>query len=369
LAYTWYDYYQKAEYSLLSFEKMTNDPNAGLSTKDKGHLVSRRRFFVQTGTALFATTFLSACSGVADDVPPETELPEPKENSSPERDRTLAFFGDSLTVGAGGTAPYGDSVAAALQSRPVVSDGIVGQVASSIAVRQGGIPVRISVEGNKLDGIKPVKITKLSNQFLSTPARSEEYSRKGTILGVRGTIRRTFTASEGEVYTITPDTVSVIDIPADSVFVLEDAAKLKTATQILWYGRNNIGKPGAEEEIISSLDSSISYITAPARYIVVGVLGNATENKGTENYNVISKINEKLAARYGDAFVKMTPPTESELAAINYKPTAEDLTDLTNLNFPRGLRADIKTDDIHLNDKGYQIIANRVIEKLKALKY
>lgn len=336
-------------------------------TKTPENSLSRRRFFLQTGAAIFTTTILSACSEAKDDVLPETEIPEPE--VIPDRDKTLAFFGDSLTIGAGGTAPYGNTVAAALQGRPVFSDGIVGQGASSIAVRQGGIPLKITVEGNKLDSIKPVKITKLSDMFLSTPSRNSEYSRTGTILGVRCTIRRTASSAEGEQYTLTPATVSVIDIPADSEFLLEDAAKFKTATQILWYGTNNIGEPGAEAEIIRALDSSIAYITAPARYVVLGVLTEADENKGSENYKQVTAINEKLAAKYGDAFVKMTPPTDAELTAISYKPTAEDLTDLENLNFPRGLRADIKTDDIHLNDKGYQIIANRVIEKLKALKY
>ncbi|GHB83575.1 SGNH/GDSL hydrolase family protein [Persicitalea jodogahamensis] len=342
---------------------MTENQTPNSHTKAPEHLLSRRRFFFQTGAALFTTTLLAACSEAEDDVLPETEIPE--KEIIPDRDKTLAFFGDSLTIGAGGTAPYGNSVAAALGGRPVVSDGIVGQGAASIAVRQGGTPLKISVEGGKLDGIKPVKITKLSNEFLSTPFRKEEYSRTGTISGVRCTIRR----AEGEVYTITPSTVSVIEIPADSEFVLEDAAKLKTATQILWYGRNNIGKPGAEEEIITSLASSVAYITAPARYVVLGVLTEADENKGSDNYNTVVSINEKLAAKYGDAYVKMTPPTDAELAAIGYKPTADDLTDLANLNFPRGLRADVKNDDIHLNDKGYQIVANRVIEKLKALKY
>jgi lysophospholipase L1-like esterase len=287
----------------------------------------------------------------------------------PVRDKTFAFFGDSLTIGAGGTAAYGNLVAAALQGRPVFTDGIVGQGAASISVRQGGTPLKITVEGNKLDSIKPVKITQLSNMFLSTPSRRDEYSRTGTIQGVRCTIRRNTTVAGEETYTITPATVSVIDIPADSVFLLEDAAQLKTATQILWYGRNNIGKPGAEAEILTALANSIAYIDAPARYVVLGVLTEADENKGTDNYNQVIAINEKLAALYADAYVKMTPPTDEELAAISYQPTAEDRTDLANLNFPRGLRADVTTDDIHLNDQGYQIVANRVIEKLKALKY
>lgn len=335
--------------------------------------LSRRRFFYQSGAALFTATFLASCGKLAEDVVPGAPTPppvkEPDPTPVPDRDKTLAFFGDSLTIGAGGSAPYGNMVAAALQGRPVFSDGIVGQGAASIAVRQGGTPLKISVEGNKLDSIKPLKITKLSNMFLSTPSRTEEYSRTGTLLGVRCTIRRMSNDAGVESYTITPATVSTIAVPPDSEFILEDAAKLKTATQILWYGTNNIGKPGAEAEIISALDNSVAYITAPARYVVLGVLIEAGDNKGTPNFNEATAINEKLAAKYGKAFVPMTPPTDAEMTAISYTPTAEDRTDLANLNFPRGLRANVATDKIHLSDKGYQIIANRVIEKLKELKY
>lgn len=343
---------------------MNEDQKITSQTRNTENLLSRRRFFSYSGAAVLTTAFLSSCN-VIEDIFPKSDKPEEEQP----RDKTLAFFGDSLTIGAGGTAPYGSIVAAALQGRPVLSDGIVGQVASSIAVRQGGTPLTITIEGNKLNGIKPVKITKLSNLFLSTPTNNDEYSRTGSISGVRCTIRREVNTDLSELYTITPATVSLIDVPADSEFVLDDASRLRTATQILWYGRNNIGKNNAEQEIISALDTSIAYITAPARYIVLGVLLASPEIKGSKNFIEVTAINDKLAAKYGESFVQMTPPTESEMTAIGYSPSAEDLTDLGNLNFPRGMRADIATDDIHLNDKGYQIVANRVIEKIKVLKY
>jgi lysophospholipase L1-like esterase len=331
------------------------------SKKDDSHnindTISRRKFFLNSGTAILATTFLSACNVFEDIFPGKSD-----------RDKTLAFFGDSLTIGAGGTAPYGNVVGEAFSNRRVLSDGIVGQVASRIAVRQGGVPLKISIEGNKLDSIKPVKITKLSNPFLSTPTNGNEYSKIGSVNGVRCTIRRTANG-EQDNYTIAPATVSMIDIPENSTFIIEEAENLRSATQILWYGRNDIGKSNAETEILSALESSVAYITAPARYIVLGVLISAVENKGTANFNQVKAINEKLATRFGNQFVEMTPPTEAEMAAINYIPTNDDKADLVNLNFPRGMRADVNTDDIHLNDKGYKIVANRVISKLKELKY
>ncbi|TDE14901.1 SGNH/GDSL hydrolase family protein [Dyadobacter psychrotolerans] len=304
------------------------------------------------------TTLLSSCN-VVDDIFPN--------RGKSDRDQTLAFFGDSLTVGAGGTASYATLVAAEFQDRTVATDGIIGQLASSIAVRQGGLPLKITVEGNKLNGIQPIRITKLSNMFLSTGSNYNEYSRTGTIGGVRCTIKRTANA-QGETYTITPGTVSVIDIAADSVFLLDDASRLRTATQILWYGRNNVRMANGEQEILSSLESSIAYITTPARYIVVGVLLASGEIKGNADFNKVAAINASLSAKYGKSFVEMTPPTDAEMTAIGYTPTANDKIDLQNQNFPRGLRAD-GGDDIHLNDKGYHIVANRVIAKIKELKY
>jgi lysophospholipase L1-like esterase len=342
----------------MTYKRMTEDHRTKSNIKNPENLLTRRNFLSTSGAAIFATAFLSSCDAINDILPKKDEEP----------DKTLAFFGDSLTIGAGGTAPYGSTVAAALQSRPVLSDGIVGQVSSRIAVRQGGTPLTISIEGDKLNGIKPVKITKLSNLFLSTPTNSDEYSRTGSVSGVRCTIRRQVSGG-AEMYTITPTTVSVIDVPADSPFILDDASRLKTATQVLWYGRNDVGNEDAETEIIAALNSSIAYITAPARYVVLGVLLAASEGKGTKNYEQVSAINGALSAKYGKFYVEMTPPTDLEMTAISYSPTAEDLLDLENLNFPRGMRADVANDDIHLNDKGYQIIANRVIDKLKVLKY
>ncbi|WAC11408.1 SGNH/GDSL hydrolase family protein [Dyadobacter pollutisoli] len=330
---------------------------------------SRRRFFLHSGAAILTTTLLTSCSDLLDNVLSKNDKESEPMAEEPKRDQTLAFFGDSLTIGAGGTFPYGTLVGAMLPGRPIVSDGIGGQIALSIACRQGGTPIKLSVEGDKLNGAKAVKITKLSNEFLSTPINYNTYSRAGTIAGVKCTVTRMANEEKGEMYTLTPDSESTAAIPAGSEFVIEDSLRLKSATQILWYGRNNMDHVTAEDEIISALDSSIAYITDPKRYIVLGILLAVPEVKGTDRYNKVIAINEKLSSKYGRAFVPMTPPTAAEMAAINYTPTSQDLADLENMNFPTGLRPDNKADYIHINDKGYQIIANRVVAKLKELKY
>ncbi|TLV01547.1 SGNH/GDSL hydrolase family protein [Dyadobacter luticola] len=316
---------------------------------------------------------LTSCSSLLDEVFPKRNVGEEgtggknPDDYEPVGDKTLAFFGDSLTIGAGGSMPYGNYVAAAMKSRPVATDGIVGQIALSIAIRQGGMPLKISVDKGKFDGVNEVKVTKINNEFLSTPINNDTYSRTGTVAGVKCTITRKVEGDE--VYTIKPETESDVEIPADSVFELDDAVRLRSATQILWYGRNNIGNFNAEDEIMSALDSSIAYISDPKRYVVLGILLATPDNEGTSNYNQVMDINQKLASKYGNAYVEMTPPTPAEMSEVNYTPDSNDESDIAQKNFPRGLRAADSTDEIHLNDKGYQLVANRVAKKLKELKY
>ena len=338
--------------------------------------MSRRRFFRQSGAAALSTMLLTSCDDLLDKI-----IPSKKDK----RDKTLAFFGDSLTIGTGGTRPLGDWVGDVFPERPVFNDGINGQIALSIAIRQGGVPLKVSVAGGKFDGTKPVTVTKLNNEFLSTPLNGDVYSRTGTLAGVQCTITRKFVPDVGENYTVQPvaegeadvdtgnqplsETPTDIQIPDDSVFELEDAARLRSATQILWYGRNDMTWGQPQENILSAIKSSVDYIAEPRRYLVLGILPAATENKGTDRYARLTAFNDELAMLYRDSFVPMTPPTESEMSDIGFTPTAGDLEDIERGNFPHRMRAANNTDEIHLNNFGYQIIANRVVKKIRDLKY
>jgi lysophospholipase L1-like esterase len=328
--------------------------------------INRRRFFQQSGVALFSTALLTSCDDLIDKI-----IPSKKDN----RDKTLAFFGDSLTIGTGGSEPFYKWVGEAFPERPVFHDGINGQIALSIAIRQGGVPLTVSVAGGKFNGSEPVRITKLNNEFLSTPLNSEVYSRTGTLAGVKCTIKRTFVPEVGEHYTVQPlaqtdaEPPIEVEIPDDSVFELEDAVRLRTATQILWYGRNDVTRGAGEDDVLSAIKSSVEYIAQPRRYLVLGILPAVPENKGTDSYDRLIALNSRLASLYGESYVAMTPPTDSEMQAIGYTPTEKDLANIELGNFPSGMRPPNKADEIHLNNYGYRIIANRVVQKIKDLKY
>ncbi|WP_426292638.1 SGNH/GDSL hydrolase family protein [Dyadobacter endophyticus] len=332
--------------------------------------MSRRRFFRQSGVAALSTMLLASCDNILDKI-----IPSKKDK----RDKTLAFFGDSLTIGTGGTRPFGDWVGDTFPERPVFNDGINGQIALSIAIRQGGVPLTLSVAGGKFDGGKPVTVTKLNNEFLSTPLNANVYSRTGMLAGVQCTITRKFLPEVGERYTVEPlaksdpeavaETPVAVEIPDGSIFELDDAVRLRTATQILWYGRNDIAEGRPEADILSAIKGSVDYIAEPRRYLVLGILPGATENKGTDRYAKLTAFNDQLAMLYGRSYVAMTPPTESEMNDIGFTPTASDLEDIAKGNFPRRMRAANNTDQIHLNNFGYQIVANRVIKKIRDLDY
>lgn len=332
--------------------------------------MSRRRFFRQSGAAALSTMFLTSCDNLLDKI-----IPSKKDN----RDKTLAFFGDSLTIGTGGTRPFGEWVGDVFPERPVFNDGINGQIALSIAIRQGGVPLTLSVAGGKFDGVKPVTVTKINNEFLSTPLNANVYSRTGTLAGVKCTITRKFVPEVGERYTVEPlaqsdtevlaGTPADIEIPDGSIFELDDAVRLRTATQVLWYGRNDIAEGRPEADILAVIKSSVDYIAEPRRYLVLGILPAATENKGTDRYAKLTAFNDELAMLYGKSYVTMTPPTESEMSDIGFAPTADDQEDIERGNFPRRMRAANSTDQIHLNNFGYQIVANRVVKKIRDLDY
>jgi lysophospholipase L1-like esterase len=348
---------------------MIDDDQRKSHSKNPDKFLSRRLFFRQSGAAILTTTLLSSCDGLVQDLIPASKPAAPAEPELPPRDKTLAFFGDSLTIGSGGTAPYGTWVGEALPGRPIVTEGIIGQYALSTSVLQGGTRLTVSVEGDKFNGINPVNVRALSNPFMSTPSNNDDYSRQGTLAGVHCTITRTGSLEFGDKYTITPDMESVADIPADSEFLLDKVVELKTATQIFWYGRNHIGKPNAEQDIFQALDNSIAYITDPARFLVLGVLLSGKEAGGNPKYEEVIAINDKLSSKYGQSYVSMGAPTAEEMAAVGYTATDQDQIDLANNNFPVGMRSNINEDEIHLNDLGYKIVANRVIAKIKELNY
>lgn len=142
----------------------------------------------------------------------------------------------------------------------------------------------------------------------------------------------------------------------------------KNDTLIFWCGQNDLyaGVTGVQlsdiECVLNRIDNMIDTLNID-RYIVIGNISE--EENPVANANAV-KLNKLQSERYGSHFI------DAKYLLINYglqsmgiTPTEQDKTDITNNRVPTSLRS----DNIHLNAKGYAYIAQIVHEKGVALKY
>lgn len=123
-------------------------------------------------------------------------------------------------------------------------------------------------------------------------------------------------------------------------------ATLRRRTAWLWAGRNNYGDPATVKADIAAMIAALPH----DRYLVGSILnGNYLpgEGLGGSNYSTITGLNAGLAALYGPRFVDIRG------ALINAADPVADAGDVLADIVPASLR----TDNIHLNDAGYAVVA------------
>ncbi|WP_162927032.1 hypothetical protein [Flavobacterium psychrotrophum] len=271
--------------------------------------------------------------------------------------KIVKFNGDSLTVGGEltNTGSVPNLFQADFSNYIVVNDAINGQGSSGILSRSGAIPVTISVEGNAFSGTTLKRATSSQN-LLFTPADSDNRSISGMVNNKPAILSYT-----GGDYFLQSSNVSVTDaINPGSLFIPFAATNYKEAVNIYWIGRNDTDY----ELLLSRYDQALSMPESPKRFIVIGILLGLNE-PGTDRFSAIKVFNNSLKSHFPDNYVDATPPTTAEMAAIGYKPTQADLEDISQGVFPEGMRSDV----IHLNNYGYEIIENRLEKKFIALGY
>ena len=274
---------------------------------------------------------------------------------------TTVMFGDSLTAGTGGKSVL-QWLSNYMSLRLYVNEGIGGQTWQQIACRQGSRPVFLTVSGNAFTGATPVAVTSISTQLLSTLADTN--TRKVSGLCADRECILTRTSSGGvESYTLVAADSSTSAVPANSPFFPDTGINARPDGQIFWWARNN--SPDFTG-VADGIDAAAAYLLSPRRFIVVGVLNALSETSASSGgnltaYNNIIAINNTLRTNYPDNFVECTPPSAGESAALNFTPTTQDNADIAAGTIPASMR----TDNVHLNDLGYQLIAYRIFQKYK----
>ncbi|MDA6068977.1 hypothetical protein NJT12_05010 [Flavobacterium sp. AC] len=268
-------------------------------------------------------------------------------------------FGDSLTAGAGANQTdfylsYPDHLKNSLYPRTIVNHGIGGQTIEEIACRQGARPIYLTIENNTFLGTSNSLITDISNDFVQAPSTQDRYV-TGIICGVPAIITRTVGTTH---YVIRGFGGSIRNILPNSIFYPDSAYNAKHSIQVLWLGRNNVPDFSI---LLQTINNAILYMEKPRRVLVIGVLPALNEPMGTSRYTAITAVNSTLKNTYPNNYIESTPPTTEEMSFIRYSPSEDDIIDINKGVFPGGMR----TDSIHLNGFGYNIMANRVAKMIK----
>ncbi len=129
-------------------------------------------------------------------------------------------------------------------------------------------------------------------------------------------------------------------------------------TNILWMGTNDALTSGQEAAwislILSNIATCVSGLKGAKRHIVIGAV---RADGGSVPGSLLDSLDAALLGVYGDKFLNV----RVHLQSLN-DGSANDLADIALGLVPRSLRSDI----IHLNDKGYQHVADLLAATLEA---
>lgn len=123
---------------------------------------------------------------------------------------------------------------------------------------------------------------------------------------------------------------------------------------IIWAGRNNYSSPAT---VLSDIETMVGKLKTD-KFLVLSVINGeySTEYQGNSGYNTMMSLNEDLSEEYGDHYVDV----RSALVAAYNPGVPQDVTDHGRDIVPSSLRS----DNIHLVNAGYSIVANTVFSAL-----
>ncbi|MGY4536710.1 lysophospholipase L1-like esterase [Mucilaginibacter sp. UYNi724] len=126
---------------------------------------------------------------------------------------------------------------------------------------------------------------------------------------------------------------------------------------IIWVGRNNFRYPEQVKADIALMISKLKH----QHYLVLSILNKNTpdELKGGKSYAILAGLNNYLDETYGNHFVDV----RSYLIGSYNTGSSSDLMSYDADVAPASLRI----DDLHLNAKGYDLVAQKVYEKFDIL--
>lgn len=287
---------------------------------------------------------------------------------------TVNCWGDSLTRGVG----VGDSYSKAfpyvlhglLDGRKVINCGVGGENTINIASRQGGLPnivkpftipanaSKVEIELTNIYGDSTGILLQGGSALDPTTGKYVMTAQINpcSINGVEGTL----TYENGKYYFSRSENGESVIVSRPTPLITYAMKSMRDNINIIWIGTN--GGFTTSAELIECIEAMIDYMSPiNKKYIVIGV--HHLVSTVTETFETIEK---NMSIHFGRHFINQRKyMLEYGLSDARITPTAEDITAISQGKIPPSLLY----DDVHYNDKGYNIIATLASERGKELGY
>ncbi len=284
----------------------------------------------------------------------------------------IICIGDSLTQGAGSTGGLTyPAQLAAITGRSVSMLAYGGQTSAQVGAIWGSNRIHLTVTGGSIPASGGVAVTSDTDILVLGGIYQTTYQARGTIAGVDGML----TTDTSGNYTFTRSAAgdAVLVDNSNNLFVLSDQAGSGfIPLRGLHYGKTLIGCLGRNGDKtthlkrVGMLDDVIRITqrlnSRYPNYYWLSVPNNNTEPIGSAGYDDVLELNELFRSAFGERYI------DWRSYLINYglydaglEATAQDLTDIANDIVPSSFRADL----VHLNNTGYQLMAQFVAENIR----
>ncbi len=273
----------------------------------------------------------------------------------------IAAFGDSLTLGSGGSATNFPAKLAELTGRSVVNLGVGGEDSLTIAGRQGGIPF-VAQPFTIPAAATPVEVT-LKSGYLGKSVAPLVNGSAGVNPCFIGGIRGTLSYSGGKYYftRAVQGTASVAVTRPQAV--VTDAMRLRQGDiAVFWVGTNggwvDTDNVTYNPDVLVAQLKLMTGVLTTGRFLVIGLTALTAAQ--------YANLDARLARAFGRKFLDLRGYMLSYgLQDAGITPTAQDNADIASGMIPSSLRY----DQTHFNDAGYAIAGTQVFRRMQELGY
>ena len=238
--------------------------------------------------------------------------------------------------------------------------GAVGDTTNATLGRAGIVPFVLAE-----DITIPVARTKVEIKLQSengSEVAPMRYSNVGmesvTIAGVKGKIeisQGSYTSAYYRYY-FTRDTEGDLqEFPAGTIVKTSGSEDYNGYIPIVF-----IGATGGWESAYELVMENRGMVSGHDKYIIIGIPTGTKENR--------KRLEDAMFKEFGDNYINLREYLSTEaLTDANITPTEEDLACMAEGTVPPSLRAE--SENGHLNDIGYTLLANLVYERMEVLGF